>query len=163
MPFYAGQKLRAGDLGQLSTSAQYSGASSQTITTATDTVVAFATADFTTSYVTRTTTGAGHLFTLLVGGLWMVSTTVRWSTTGASATGEKACHAEDNLGEWLFSSSIPASTTTPVTHMMSTTKYFAAGATVQVEVFQNSGGSEDLEQSAIFGTPRINFTMVLAS
>lgn len=163
MAFYAGQKLRAGDLGQLSTSAQYTGSVAQTINSGADTPVAFDTADFTTSYITRNTSGVGHSFTVNVPGIWAVTVTLRWSTTGASATGEKAAHIENSLGLWHCSSSLVASTTVPVTHEMSFTKYIDEDDIVLVEVYQNSGGTEDLDASALFGTPRINLALILAS
>lgn len=163
MPWYAGQKLRAGDLGSLNTSAQYTASANQTINNTTDTPIAFGTADYTTSYVTRSVSGVGHLFTLNVSGLWAISTSIRWSTTGASATGEKSAHVKDALSLWHASSSIPASTTTPVTHEMAFTKYLTAGDTITVEVYQSSGGTEDLEWNIFFGVPRINLALLLAS
>lgn len=163
MAFLAGQKLRAGDLGQLNTSAQYTGSVAQTIPNGADTVVAFGTADYTTSYVTRSASGAGHTFTLNVPGLWAVAAYVRWTTVGASGTGEKAMHIEDILGLWHGVSAIPAETDAPVSNHVSFVKYLSAGDSITVEVYQNSGGTEDLEQNAVFGTPRINLALILAS
>jgi hypothetical protein len=163
MPFRAGQKLRAADLGQQTTCAQYSGSSIQTIGNGADTVVAFSAADVATDHLTRATSGAGHSFTFNTSGIWTVSCCVRWSTTGASATGEKSLHLEDSLGLWHVSQSLGGETDAPVTCFVSVTKYLAAGDFVIAEVFQNSGGSEDLDYNAFFGTPRINFALLLAS
>jgi hypothetical protein len=164
MAIRAGTKLRAGNFGQLSSQAQYTASSTQTINSGSDTVIAFGTADYTSAYVTRNVSGVGHVFLLNVSGLWAVSATLRWSTTGASATGEKACHLEDALAQWHCSSSIPASTTTPVTHQLSFVKYLESGDTITLKGYQSSGGTEDLEYSPVnFYTPRINLGLILAS
>lgn len=161
MAFTAGQKLKASNLGQLSHTAQYSSGAAQTIGTGADTIVNFATADITSTYVTRATSGAGHKFTLNASGLWAVSSTIRWSATGASATGEKAMHIEDVLGLWHHSTSVPASSTAAITQNLSFVKYLSVNDEIVVECFQNSGGNEDLEYNAFLGWQRINIALVI--
>lgn len=161
MPFFAGQKLRAGNLGQDSAFATYTGSTTQTIGSGADTVVAFGTADVTSSLITRSTQGAGHKFTMGASGLVAVSVTVRWSTTGASSTGEKNMHVENAAGIWHHSSDIPANSAVPITNHVSFVKPLDAGDAVVVEVFQNSGGDEDLDANAFLAVPRIDIGFIL--
>lgn len=161
MPFTAGQKLRASNLGALSHCAQYTGAANQTINTGAATTVAFGTADITSTYVTRAANGAGHQFTLNASGLWSIAVTTRWSTTGASATGEKSLDIETGAGAWYHSSVLPASTTVPVTNHVSFTTWLASGTILVAQVFQNSGGGEDLQGGGAENAPRINLALIL--
>jgi hypothetical protein len=158
--FYAGQKLKASNFGAQATCAQYDGASAQTIGTGSDTVIAFGTASVTSSYVSRSTSGAGHSFTVLASGIWAITVNVRWSTSGASATGEKSIHLETG-GLWIASSTIGAETDAAVSHHISYTSWLASGTTLQVEAFQNSGGDESLDANVFHGVPRINFALIL--
>jgi hypothetical protein len=62
-----------------SVAATYAGSAAQPITTATDVVVAFPTAQTTDAAITRNTSGAGHSFTLGQTRLWTITATLRFA------------------------------------------------------------------------------------
>lgn len=164
MPFNAGQRLRSSNLGQLALTARYEGASTQTITTATDTLVAFGTEKISSDYVTRTASGSGHFFTVNASGIWFVQFRVRWSTSGASATGQKHCHLRNSLSIWWDGHTSVASTTVPVTNQaLIMGEYLDSGTEIYPEVYQDSGGDEDLDQNSFHTVPHIVLSLVLQS
>jgi hypothetical protein len=140
MTFYAGQKVRASNLNDLlSVDAKYSAASNQSIPTSTDTVIAYGTANRTSTLVTRAVSGAGHSFTLNRAGLWAVTATTRYGSTAASGEWYHAIvaagaieAAQGHIGPAIAGSrTINASVTT----------YFPAGSIVTVNAWQSSGGA----------------------
>lgn len=158
MAFYAGQKLKASNLGQLDHYAQYQSSAGQVIGTAADTVLAFGTDNITSSLVTKSTTGAGHKFTLNAAGIWSITATARFPGT---ATGQRAAHFKDSLGLWIHSTSQPASATAPAGLHLTITKYFAANDTVQFEVYQDSGGNITTDSNSTLAWGRIDIVCIL--
>jgi hypothetical protein len=157
---HAGQKVRVGNLGQLSTTAQYQASSSQTIGTAgTPAVVAFGTADTTSDLVTRSTEGAGHKFTLNASGIWSVTATVSFA---ANATGERRLNLEDSLGLWHCSVLDHGDASHPAILHVSITKFLTSGDYVKAEVYQTSGGNLNLDANALTALGRINLACIIA-
>jgi hypothetical protein len=159
LPFLAGQKLRASNLGQLSSTAQYQAASAQSINDSTATVVAYGTANITSSLVTRSTSGAGHKFTLGASGLWSVTTTVQFA---ANATGERRLNIEDSLGLWHCSTIDHGDGAHPAILSLSITKWLAEGDYLQVEAYQTSGGALNLDANSITALGRIDIACLFA-
>lgn len=157
MAFSAGQKMRASHFGQLSTTARYQAASTQTITHNTGTVVAFGTALVTSSLVTRSTTGAGHLFTFGASGLWYVGTNIRWA---ALATGIREMWI-DSGGTRLMSSAATGSSGSDANLFCSTCRWFNSGDSVSVRVYQFSGGNADITPNVGFGWNIVEFAYLL--
>lgn len=158
MPFYAGQKLRASNLGQLSTTAQYQNASTQSIPDSTDTVIAFGTDQFTSSLITKSTQGAGHKFTFGTNGIVSVTTTIQFA---ANATGERAIHFEDSLGLWHGSVNNHGDSGNPTILNLGITKYFASGDWIVVEAYQTSGGALNVDSNALLALGRIDLAYIL--
>lgn len=158
MALTAGQKLRAANLGQQNTAAQYQSSVGQVIGNTTDTPIAFGTANVTSDLVTRAVSGVGHKFTLGKSGLWAVTTTCRFPAT---ATGERSCHIEDSLGLWHHSQSQAGSSGAPSTLCVGFVKYLTAGDWVQVEVYQSSGGNITTDSNALLAFGRIDIVGIL--
>ena len=159
MAFTAGQKVKAANFGQQSSSAQYQSSAGQVISNTTDTPIAFGTANVTTDLVTRATSGVGHKFTLNKSGLWAVTTTVRFPAT---ATGERSCHIEDSLGLWHGSHSQAGSSGAPSTLNVTTgVKYLTADDWIQVEVYQSSGGNITTDSNALLAFGRLDIVGIL--
>jgi hypothetical protein len=141
VPYYAGQKLKASDLGQETTTAEYNAASNQSIPNNADTTIAFGTTNLTSTLVTRSTSGAGHKFTLGRSGLWVVSASIRFT---AAATGERAMNLATAAGRFA-NSSHPGSSGSASNLFIEIVKYFASGTEIHIGVFQNSGGALNSE------------------
>lgn len=159
MAFLAGQKLRASNLGQLSSTAQYQAAVAQSIGDTSATVVAFGTADTTSALVTRSTQGAGHKFTLGASGLWSVSTTIQFA---ANVNGERRINLEDSLGLWHCSENSGASGAFPILMTIGFTKYLSSGDYVLVKAYQTSGGALNIDANSLLAAGRINLACILA-
>jgi len=132
--------------------AEYNAASNQTYTSAVQDVVAFGTANTTSSLVTRSTDGTGHRFTLGRAGLWGFSTVIRWNTSTADEryillTGTTPLGAS---GFWL------GSLTGPVTLHCSAVRYMALNDFVRVECWQNTGATRTLQSDNTAAWGRIN-------
>ncbi len=140
MAFYAGEKLKAANLGQLTTTAQYQATANQTISTSSSTFVAFAGSTITTSLVTRTVNGAGHTFTLNSSGLWAITATLRYS---AQATGYREVWLQGPIGH-ICGSSQPASASSPATMILSICQWLDAGTGIAVATFQDAGSNATL-------------------
>lgn len=159
MAFLAGQKVRASHLGQLSSTAQYQAASTQSINDSTATPVAFGTANITSSLVTRSASGVGHKFTLGASGLWSVTTTLQFA---ANATGERRINIEDSLGLWHCSTIDHGDGAHPSIQSLSITKWLASGDYIQVEAYQTSGGALNLDANSITALGRIDLVCIFA-
>lgn len=158
MPFTAGQKLRASNLGQLSSSAQYTAASNQTIGNNADTIVAFGTADITSSLVTRNTSGVGHTFTLNASGLWTIGFTVQFA---AGAAGQRTAFLYTPSSVRHVQQGGDAEADAVNTLHASVCKYFASGAILAVGVYQDSGGNLTLNSVPLFAVGRIDLACIL--
>lgn len=158
MPFTAGQKLRASNLGQLSSTAEYTSSANQTIGNAADTIVAFATADITSSLVTRNTSGVGHTFTLNAAGLWTVGFCVQFA---AGATGQRTAFLYTPSSVRHKQAGGDAESDAVNTLALSITKYFASGTILAVGVYQDSGGNLTLNSVPTFGFNRIDLACLL--
>lgn len=157
MAFYAGQKLKASNLGQLSTTAQYQATVDQTIANNGQVFVAFGQANITSSLVTRGTSGAGHTFTVNASGLWWLSTTVRFA---ALATNSREAWMEGPVGR-ICSSSQAGSSGSPSTIQLSALIWADSGSAFAVGVFQNSGGSATLSFDTTNALGRIDIAYIL--
>jgi hypothetical protein len=158
LAYYAGQRVRASNLGQLSSTAQYQAAVAQSINNITATPVAYGTADITSAYVTRSASGVGHKFTLGASGLWTVSTTIQFA---ANATGERRVNIEDSLGLWHCSELHSGDGSHPAIIHLAFTKYLTSGDYIQVEVYQSSGGALNIDANSLTALGRINFACIL--
>lgn len=152
MAYYAGQKLRASDLGQSTTCAEYNNSASQTIGTGSDTKVAFGTTNTTSTLVTRTVDGVGHSFTVNDDGIWAITTTMFW---GAVATGERWTRITVN-GSPMHSAAQQAPGALFIVENVTLIRPLSNGDLVHVIVFQNSGGNRDIGSDNTNGLGRIN-------
>ncbi|WP_181778919.1 hypothetical protein [Pseudonocardia pini] len=123
--------------------AQYSAAAAQSIPAATNTPVLFATADSTTTSVTRESRGAGHQFKLGTSGLWTLSTTVRFATGGSA--GERYTGIHLGNGDALAAQGPGTAANGAITNNVAVTRWFDADAVVFVQVWQGSGSARNLE------------------
>jgi hypothetical protein len=122
-------------IGTVSTT--FSATSAQPIPNNTDTTVAFGVDGPTSTEVTRSTSGAGHKFTLNQTRLWMVTATVRFPENG---TGGRAVDIRSG-STILAKMGSQSSATNPYTVNLACTRKLTAGAQISVVAWQNSGGS----------------------
>lgn len=158
MPFTAGQKLKASNLGQLSSTAKYTSNANQTIGNNADTIVAFTTADITSSLVTRATSGVGHTFTLNASGIWTIGFTVQFA---AGAAGQRTAFLYTPSSVRHVQTGGDAESDAVNTLHASVTMYFAATSIVAVGVYQDSGGNLTLNSTPVFGFNRIDLACIL--
>lgn len=121
------------------------GTTAQSIPNAADTVVAFGTEVDGDPLVTRSTSDAGHKFTLGASRIWAISTTVRYANHGAG--GEKAVSLRTTGGVTLAHAG-GAAAGIPATYPLSCTRYLASGTEIIVVCYQGTGGSRTLEPNA---------------
>lgn len=126
-------------------SATYSATAAQSIPTGVDTVVAFGVESSADAAVTRSTSGAGHKFTLAQTRLWVITATVRFSQ---NAVGGRRFDLVTGSGAVLSSASGPVNTDAPWTTTLACSRKLAAGTTVQVIARHNSSGSVSLEPAS---------------
>lgn len=156
MTFTAGQKLSAADLNDALAAtgceAEYNATSDQTFTTGSEVNVAFGTANTTTSLVTRAVSGVGHSFTLNLAGVWLITTTCRWT---ASATGQRYNSIQIN-GSAHASSDASAVAAIPVNHNITLCKRFSLSDVITVTGFHDAGANRDMQANNVAGWNRIN-------
>ncbi len=139
----AGLDGGGGGGGGAASSATFSaGSSAQSIPNAADTVTAFGTAVATDPLVVRSSSGAGHKFTLGASRVWAIYATVRYATNGAG--GEKAVSLRTTGGVTLAHVG-GAAAGIPATYCLGTTRYLASGTEIIVVCYQGTGGSRVLE------------------
>lgn len=148
--------------GEIASDGQYNSASDQSIPNTTDTLIAFGTNNLTTSLVTKTASGSGHLFRLNRAGRWAISTTIRW--TSSAAAGERF-HAIRIAGSNIASSGVlKAASSAPVTfnlsvlHRLSSADAGTSAADVDVTAYQSSGASATLESNNGGGWGRLSIS-----
>lgn len=140
----AGSSGGGGGSGAVGTvSATYAGASAQAISTASDVVVAFPTAQTTDTAVSRATSGAGHSFTLGQTRLWTVSATVRF----AAATGGGRTFELRAGSAVLAKAGVPL-VDGPYTANLSVTRRLPAGSVITVIARHDQGSGIALEPSS---------------
>lgn len=122
-------------------SATYTATSAQPIPSNVDTTVAFGVDAVTNSEVVRSTSGAGHKFTLGQTRLWTITATVRFTENG---TGGRAVDIRSG-STILAKMGSQSSATNPYTVNLACTRKLTAGAQISVVAWQNSGGSLALD------------------
>lgn len=124
--------------------ARYSAAANQSIPNATNTYVSFGTADQTDSLVTPAVAGPGSYFIFGVGGIWAVTSTIRFL---AGADGERygALQSNNYGAQQVITDSGGWGTSVPHTITLSYIGYFPANTWVLTSAFQSTGGSLSLE------------------
>lgn len=128
-----------GAIGTVSTT--YTATSAQPIPNNVDTTVAFGVDATTSTEVVKSTSGAGHKFTLGQTRLWTISATVRFPENG---TGGRAFDIRSG-STILAKGGSQSSATNPYTVNLSCTRRLAAGAQISVVAWQNSGVSLALD------------------
>ena len=123
-------------------SATYAATSAQSIPTTTDTVVAFGVEQASDPLVTRSTSGAGHRFTLAQTRLWIVTATVRFAQ---NAVGGRSFEITTGSGAILTKASGPVNADAPWSASLSVARRLTAGTSVQVRARHNSTVSVPLE------------------
>jgi hypothetical protein len=115
--------------------------SAQPIPNNVDTVVAFGVDAVTSTEVVKSTSGAGHKFTLGQTRLWTITATVRFPENGV---GGRAVDIRSG-STLLAKGGSQSSATNPYTVNLACTRRLAAGAQISVVAWQNSGGSLALD------------------
>lgn len=157
MTFRAGQKLKASELGQLSTTAQYQASANQSITSAASTVVAFGTTQIASDLVTRSVSGAGHAFTFEKSGIWAVTYGIRYA---AAANGVRDSWITDPAGRRVSSSQAgSAGAESSLTACL--VSWFDAGTAISIQTLQNSGGAVNILFSVASGYGRLDLAYIL--
>ena len=123
-------------------SATYAATNAQSIPAAQDVVVAFGVEQVADPLVTRSTSGAGHRFTLAQTRLWTISSTVRFAQ---NATGGRTVEIVTGSGAVLMKSSGPVNTDAPWSAALSVTRRLPAGTAVMVRARHNATSSVLLE------------------
>jgi hypothetical protein len=157
MAFYAGEKLKASAVGQLSTTAQYQASVDQTITTSTVTFVAFGTANITSSLVTRAASGSGHTFTVNASGLWIITSSIRYA---ALATGNREAWIAAPAGR-LANAGVPGSAGGFASLLLSWCGWLDAGNAYAIGTYQDSGSNATLTHDTLNALGRIDFAYIL--
>lgn len=157
MAFYAGQKIKAANLGQLTTTAQYQATSNQTITSASQGFVLLSGINRSSSLVTRATSGSGHVFTLNASGLWSFTSTVRFA---AQANGSRESWLQIGA-ERLCACAQAGSASSPSTLSLSITEWFDEGDQIAVGVYQDSGSNATLVANATNAEGRLDLAYLL--
>lgn len=122
-------------------SATYAATAVQSISNSTDTVVAFGVEQVADAAVTRSTSGAGHKFTLAQTRLWTISATLRFTQNG---TGGRTF--ELRAGSTVIAKvGSNGSSVNPYTGNLSVTRRLAAGSEITAIAAQSSGSSLTLE------------------
>lgn len=159
MAFYAGQKLRTDELGQLSTTARYQHDANQSISNATVTECLYTLAQRSSTIVTKATSGSGHKFTLGASGLWAISFTERFT---AAANGFRESWIEHSDGTRISNSPLQQGTASNDAMLhTSITTWLNSGEYVIVKLYQNSGGAINRTPNATFGWSRLDFAYLL--
>lgn len=152
MVFRAGQRLRAKELGQLSSTAQFQATANQSIPNNTATFIAFGTTNIASDFVTRSVSGAGHLFTLEVSGIWTIGFGIRYA---AAAAGVRDAWIQDPAGRRI-SNSQAGSAGAESSLCAALTSWFDSGTGLAIGTLQNSGGAINATASASSGYGRID-------
>lgn len=126
-------------------SATYAATSTQSIPSGVDTVVAFGVEQTGDPTVTRSTSGAGHRFTLAQTRLWIVTATVRFAQ---NPTGGRRFDLTTGAGVVLSSASGPPNADAPWTTTLSVARRLTAGTTVQVIARHNATTAVPLEPTS---------------
>jgi len=125
-------------------SATYTANSAQPIPHNADTTVAFGVDGPTDSAVTKSTSGAGHKFTLNQTRLWTITATVRYTENGS---GGRA--VDIRTGSTLLAKGgSQSSSTNPYTVNLACARRLSAGTQISVVAWQNSGGSLALDPNS---------------
>lgn len=159
MAFYAGQKLRTDELGQLSTTARYQHDANQSISNSTVTECLYTLASRSSTLVTKATSGAGHKFTLNASGIWTIGFTERFA---AAANGFRESWLEHSDGTRIVNSPIQQGTASNDAMLhASLTAWFNSGEYVIVKLYQNSGGAINRTFNTTFGWCRLDLAYIL--
>ena len=124
-------------------SATYAATSAQSISSGVDVTVAFGVAQTTDASVTRSTSGAGHQFTLGQTRLWTVTATLRFSQNGVGGR-----TFELRAGSAVLAKeSGPQDTDAPYTANLAVTRRLPSGTAITAVARHNSSSSLALEPS----------------
>lgn len=126
-------------------SATYAATATQSIPSGADTVVAFGVEQQADPAVTRSTSGAGHKFTLAQTRLWLITATLRFAQNNV---GGRRFDLQTGAGAVLASASGPVNTDAPWTTTLSVARRLTAGTTVQVIARHNSSAAVPLEPAS---------------
>lgn len=126
-------------------SSTFAATSAQSIPSGVDTIVAFGVEQVANAAVTRSTSGAGHKFTLAQTRLWIITATVRFSQ---DPVGGRTFELQTGSGATLAKSSGPQDTNAPWTANLSVVRQLAAGSVVQIIAHHNSSSSVSLEPAS---------------
>ena len=125
-------------------SATYAATSAQSIPAEQDVVVAFGVEQTADPLITRSTSGAGHRFTLAQTRLWIVTATVRFAQ---NPTGGRTFELVTGSGAILTKASGPVNADAPWSASLSVARRMTAGSSVQVRARHNATGSVLLDPS----------------
>ena len=153
MAYHAGQLLKASDLGQATTCAEYNATANQTITTATDTILAFGTTNTTSTLVTRAVDGVGHNFTLNREGIWAITAQCRYTSSG---TGERFFAITLNGTTSRVAVEGGEAGSQALSASLCIVRAFSATDIIRVMTFHNKGSNADTAGSNVDGYGRIN-------
>ena len=117
------------------------------IATATTTYIAFTSEDFDTDAGhDNATNNSRYTIPTGMGGKWLIGAAVRWQT---NATGQRIVFIQVNRTTTLVQPGLPASSVANLGFTPVTVASLAAGDYVEVGVYQNSGGNQNVEGSQI--------------
>jgi hypothetical protein len=125
-------------------SATYAATSAQSIAASQDVVVAFGVEQVADPLITRSTSGAGHQFTLAQTRLWIVTATVRFAQ---NPLGGRTFEIVTSSGAVLTKASGPQNQDAPWSASLSVARRLPAGTRVMVRARHNSTTSLLLEPS----------------
>lgn len=125
-------------------SATYAATSAQSIPSGSDVVVAFGVAQVAASEVTRSTSGAGHAFTLAQTRLWIITATLRFAQNG---TGGRTFELRAGSAV-LAKAGADAPVNTPYTASLSVARQLAAGTVITAVARHNASSSLALDPSS---------------
>jgi hypothetical protein len=123
--------------------AMYNQSGDQAIGTGADTVAAFATDTATTPLISKTTSGAGHMFVTQRAGVYLMCATVRMR--GSAASREMYVGIELFGGGRIGAQGVPATANFPTTHNAVALYSLPNGQGIRVMIFQSSGASISTE------------------
>jgi hypothetical protein len=126
-------------------SATFAATTAQSIPSGADTVVAFGVEQQSDPAVTRSTSGAGHKFTLAQIRLWIIAATVRFAE---NSTGGRTFELRTGSGAVLAKSSGPVNAAAPWTANLSVARKLPAGTAVQVVARHDATSSVPLEPAS---------------
>ncbi|MEU7817055.1 hypothetical protein [Pseudonocardia sp. NPDC049154] len=134
--------------GEIGSDAAFNGSAAQTIANTTDTIFAAGTTVISSPLVTRTTSGVGHRFTLNRTGRWAFMFNPRWGAPGGAIGGERYAAIRKGTAVIASNGFISQAQNSPTTMNVNCIQRCTSGEWIEFWVYQNSGGSRDLENNS---------------